>query len=255
MASGGARNSRRAAMRVPWWAIGLLLWLALTIAVAASAPPTGLDLEVARSVGRWAASSDYDWSLPLTDLGGVQIIVAVLLVAAGALAVLGRRREALALLLGVAAGEAVVQLTKVLVARPRPDFSLTESGGFSYPSGHAAASMALYGLLTLLAVRETRGPLRALAATTGALLILAIGATRVYLGAHYPSDVLAGWLAGVLCAAAAWALASRALPPAQADAGSSPRRPTRRPGSKRNARARPVPGQDKSSSGSRCAAT
>ncbi len=202
---------RRAALL---WTLGLVLWLALTVSVAASGPPTGLDREAARSIAASVTSSDYDWSIPITDLGGAYVIVTVLVVAAGALLLLRRWREAVVLVLAVSVTHVAVQLTKALVYRPRHGLGpLTEFADFSYPSGHAAASVALYGLLVWFASRWIGGRVRIALAVVGTALVLAIGASRIYLGAHYPSDVVGGWLAGALCAVAVYAVATRALGP------------------------------------------
>jgi membrane-associated phospholipid phosphatase len=67
--------------------------------------------------------------------------------------------------------------------------------------------VALYGLLALLVLRRPGGDFRVSAAALALVLVASIGATRVYLGAHYPSDVLAGWLVGAVIAVAALRLA------------------------------------------------
>jgi LssY C-terminus/PAP2 superfamily len=89
-----------------------------------------------------------------------------------------------------------------LVHRPRPPLEDARivQGGFSFPSGHAALSATFFGTIGyLLVVRVLRREgLRVLVGILAALLVLAIGSARVYLGVHYPSDVLAGWAAGVL---------------------------------------------------------
>ncbi len=92
---------------------------------------------------------------------------------------------------------------KLLVARPRPPLADARivADGFSFPSGHATVCAMLYGTLAYLLLRQIRAwPLivRAAVAVFTALLIFAIGLSRIYLGVHYPSDVLAGWTAGAL---------------------------------------------------------
>lgn len=104
-----------------------------------------------------------------------------------------------------AAGAAVTaqlikSVIKPIVHRPRPDVSLhlIEQGGWSFPSGHAITSMALYGILffIILANMEKSAKKTALLILT-AVLSFMIGITRIYLGVHFPSDVLAGWLGGI----------------------------------------------------------
>jgi membrane-associated phospholipid phosphatase len=123
------------------------------------------------------------------------------------------RREAAAWAV-VGAGAALLpELVKAVVARPRPALWswLIPTSGYSFPSGHAVAGAALYPLLGWMALRgRGRGPV-------GYLLGLAVGVfvglARVYVGVHWPSDVLAGWALGVALSlgAACWLSAPRSL--------------------------------------------
>ena len=96
---------------------------------------------------------------------------------------------------------------KELAARPRPDaaLALVEETGYAFPSGHAVFVAAFYGALIYLlshwAAFSDRPTLRRAIQGVLALFILAIGASRVYLGAHWPSDVIGGFLFGGLCLA------------------------------------------------------
>lgn len=93
-----------------------------------------------------------------------------------------------------------IGLLKILFERPRPLHSLIIETGKSFPSGHATGSMVLYGLLGYLTWRYLVHPTwaRVLTVLIAALLILGTGVSRLILGVHYPSDVLAGWAAGAL---------------------------------------------------------
>jgi undecaprenyl-diphosphatase len=109
----------------------------------------------------------------------------------------------------VAAGFLYANGVKALVGRPRPDvpwrlIALPTSS--SFPSGHAADSMTAYASLALIAGRRLRRRwLRVLALVLGLALPLLVGFTRVYLGVHYGTDVLAGWAGGLtLALLAAW---------------------------------------------------
>lgn len=108
-----------------------------------------------------------------------------------------RQRAESVLIIAAAAGMLVGPLLKAVIGRPRPDTTdhLMLVNSWSYPSGHSLNSMLVFGILTVLALR---GPLRALVLLTGVVLIGTVGFSRVYLGVHWPSDVLGGWLIGVL---------------------------------------------------------
>lgn len=90
---------------------------------------------------------------------------------------------------------------KSLVQRPRPDAALhlIEQGGFSFPSGHSITSMFVYGMLILL-IRTNVKNKRKANILTGLLAIpmFLVGLSRIYLGVHYPTDVLAGWCLGIV---------------------------------------------------------
>jgi undecaprenyl-diphosphatase len=112
-----------------------------------------------------------------------------------------RRRGAAALAVAVSTAGAVVisNVDKLLVGRPRPPVHhLEHVTSASFPSGHATQSTAFYGTL-LVVVLWSSGSARlraTLAAVATASLVLAIAFSRVYLGVHYPSDVVAGMLLG-----------------------------------------------------------
>ena len=133
--------------------------------------------------------------------GSTPSLVVITLAAAAWLAWRGRKADSLLVVAGSAGAFLLVPLLKVVIERPRPALSdhvvLVQS--WSYPSGHSLNSIAVLGLLTVLAVRERPGAARrTLLAVLGAFLVVAVGFSRVYLGVHWPSDVLAGWLIGVL---------------------------------------------------------
>lgn len=95
------------------------------------------------------------------------------------------------------------ELFKQIFRRPRPDVNrLVEAAGFSFPSGHAMVSTAFYGLLAYLLWKNSGGRLiRQLTTCALILTVLLTGISRVYLGVHYPSDVMAGFAAGGACLA------------------------------------------------------
>lgn len=108
--------------------------------------------------------------------------------------------RAMALVLTVGGGAILTSALKHLFHRPRPVFEhpLIDASGFSFPSGHMMGATLLYGFLAVLAVTQvTRWRWRALAPLLALSLILLIGLSRVYLGAHYLSDVMAAAAAGL----------------------------------------------------------
>lgn len=90
---------------------------------------------------------------------------------------------------------------KAVVMRPRPEQAmfLIEQGGWSFPSGHAITSMFFFGMLIWLLRRDMRNRrLANILTVVFAVPMVLIGISRVYLGVHYPTDVLAGWCLGIL---------------------------------------------------------
>ncbi|MFD2614291.1 phosphatase PAP2 family protein [Paenibacillus gansuensis] len=133
-----------------------------------------------------------------TFIGSGGSVALITLVAAVALYyVLGHRRE-LILLLGTAAGSALLNtILKVAFRRTRPDINrLIEITGYSFPSGHSMAAFTLYGVITYLLWKHAVSVwLRVLIVGISAVMIAGIGVSRIYLGVHYPSDVVGGFLA------------------------------------------------------------
>jgi undecaprenyl-diphosphatase len=99
---------------------------------------------------------------------------------------------------------------KDLISRPRPPDPLVTVDGYSFPSGHSLMSATTYGLVALVAWRSEL-PVGARRVIVAALVVvgLLVGLSRSGLGVHYPSDVLAGWLAGVAIVATVAAIAGR----------------------------------------------
>jgi undecaprenyl-diphosphatase len=148
----------------------------------------------------------------ITSLGSLPVLTLFVLAVAGSL-VARRQRHALVLVLvATAGGEALNLLLKSVFDRPRPDVALrlTPVSSPSFPSGHAMESAVIYFTLAALLARlmEPR-PLKLYFLALAAFLSFIVGVSRVYLGVHYPTDVLAGWTAGIACALVCWTAASR----------------------------------------------
>ena len=145
--------------------------------------------------------------LDLTALGGPTVIFLMVTAVVGFLALQGRYRTALFILLTAASGEAVNYLLKSLFVRPRPSIvpHLREAFSSSFPSGHAMQSAIIYLTLGAMLMRLAERRLTKIYCCTVAMgLTLLVGLSRVYLGVHYPTDVLAGWIVGLFWASVCW---------------------------------------------------
>jgi undecaprenyl-diphosphatase len=146
----------------------------------------------------------------LTALGSWPVLVLFVLAVAGSL-VVRRRYHALALLLVATFGGILLNdFLKEAFARPRPTpgLHLTEVRSLSFPSGHAMESATIYlTLAALLARLERTRVLKLYYIGLAFFLTFVVGFSRVYLGVHYPTDVLAGWTAGLAWALLCWTVA------------------------------------------------
>ena len=134
----------------------------------------------------------------VTELGGVVAVPIIAVAWAGLLWWRGRRRDAALLAAAVIGSTLLNAVLKAVFQRDRPDFweHLVVEDSYSFPSGHAMASMSLAAALVVIAWSSRwRWPAIALAT----VYVLVVGVSRLYLGVHFPSDVLAGW-----CVAVAW---------------------------------------------------
>jgi undecaprenyl-diphosphatase len=107
------------------------------------------------------------------------------------------RSELILFVIVVAGTPILVSLLKNFFQRARPEFHrLVEIGGYSFPSGHSMNALAIYGMITFLFWRHIPTRLgRSMLILSSSVFILMIGTSRVYLGVHYPSDVIGGYLA------------------------------------------------------------
>ncbi|MBX3486102.1 phosphatase PAP2 family protein [Phenylobacterium sp.] len=143
----------------------------------------------------------------ITALGGTMMVAVVSSVAVLAFAFHRRYRHAEVMGGAVMLAWASSETTKALYARPRPDLVPHEVAVYSgsFPSGHSTLSAACYLTLAMLvASLETRRRTKALAYGLAGAILLGVGFSRVYLGVHFPSDVLAGWVLGATWALVGW---------------------------------------------------
>lgn len=142
-----------------------------------------------------------------TSLGGAAVLILISLATATYLLLLGKRHAAFFLIVAAGGGQILSSLFKMGFDRPRPD--LVPHGTFvysaSFPSGHAMVSAVTYLTLGALLARLHRPPaLKAFFLGLAILLTVLVGLSRVYLGVHWPTDVVAGWAAGSVWASLCW---------------------------------------------------
>ena len=166
-----------------------------------------------RTPGALARPVGPGWLLPfmrdVTALGDGNLLTLAVVATAGLM--LARRLWWTALLVAgsTITGSLIVSWAKAHVARGRPDLvpHLTEVHNLSFPSGHAANSAIVYLTLAALGTRAVKErAVRNYLVACAVLLVGLIGVSRVYLGVHWPSDVLAGWSFGTLWALGWWEL-------------------------------------------------
>jgi undecaprenyl-diphosphatase len=148
----------------------------------------------------------------ITSLGSIAVLGIVSFVVVAYLLLARSRAAAALVLVAVLGGVAINSVLKILFARPRPDLFAPAVKVFtaSFPSGHAALSAITYMTLAALLARMTVNPrLRYYFMGVAVALTFMIGVSRVYLGVHYPTDVLAGWCIGSAWALICWAIMTR----------------------------------------------
>jgi undecaprenyl-diphosphatase len=220
--------------RIGGWLVRIDLVVLLAVLTAATAtwgflviagrvtggPPGNLDARLLRGLRApenpaepvgplWLQEAARD----VTALGGYTVLALLIAAVLGHMLIGRHYRAAILVFVAVAGGGVLSFLLKDLYDRPRPDLvpHLTRVSTSSFPSGHAMLSAVVYLTLGALLARLVPGWwAKVYFVVVAVLLTLSVGASRVYLGVHYPTDVAAGWAAGVAWAVLCW-LAARYL--------------------------------------------
>jgi undecaprenyl-diphosphatase len=150
--------------------------------------------------------------LDLTAIGGPTVLGLVTFAVVGFMFLQTRYRTALFVLLTAASGELLDFGMKHLFQRPRPTIvpHLRDTFSTSFPSGHAMESAIVYLTLGAILMRAAESRLTKIyIISVAVLLTMLVGVSRVYLGVHYPTDVIGGWIVGFMWASVCWLVSQR----------------------------------------------
>jgi undecaprenyl-diphosphatase len=147
----------------------------------------------------------------VTALGYYWFVLLLLVVVVPLFYQRGWKLSATLLLVSTAGSAVLTTVLKGVFQRARPELfdSDYHASFYSFPSGHATVAVGLYGMLTLVLAYRLQGTARWAVVVLGILVVLLIGFSRLYLGVHYPTDIVAGYLAALLwlvCVGAVYAL-------------------------------------------------
>ncbi|QIK96223.1 phosphatase PAP2 family protein [Sphingomonas sp. HDW15A] len=195
-------------MKVSWSrVIPVLAFLILLLAGWTGGPQNSADFAIVAEAAKLRSHDPLLTAAPalLTHLGDAYVLLPLSAAVAAILFAIGRRRSALLLFLTVAGERMLLDGVKILVGRPRPELDehpvMTHS--FSFPSGHAANTMTVFVAIALFALPERH---RWWSVPTGIALAAMVAATRPWLGVHWPTDIIGGWMLAALSIwAALWA--------------------------------------------------
>jgi membrane-associated phospholipid phosphatase len=166
-----------------------------------------LDGFVRGTVHSWATPGLTAVLRSITQLGSARVLITFCVVLIASLLWTGRKRAAMVFAIGASGSELLNELLKQLFHRARPDpfFGFAEPPDYSFPSGHAVMSCCIYGVAAAIVTTRIESHLGKVLVWAGAALLAAlIGLSRIYLGVHYPSDVIAGFAAAIVWVTALW---------------------------------------------------
>ncbi len=187
-----------------WKRISLLLIFTLIFSVIAMFHES--------RIGKWIDNEVYSFIYSLesfistsiffgaTQIGEVWAMITLSLIVVTLLMLYKYKIEALFFALTMIMSGVTNPILKNIFDRERPTLlRLIDISGFSFPSGHAMGATAFFGSLMFVAHRILKGKSKAFVISASALFIILISSSRVYLGVHYPTDIIAGIVGGVIC--------------------------------------------------------
>lgn len=184
-------------------AVGLAFGVVLLLVRFHWQPLLDLDESIVHRLNRWASGSETTVAVleQISSFGGRGVLLPLVLLSAALMFLRRLPRPALYLLVTGAGALVLDPSLKAVIGRLRPvvEVPVASAPGNSFPSGHALGSMVVYGMLVLVFLPAVRRRWRPWFIGLAALIVAAVGFTRLALGVHYLSDVLGGWLLG-----AAW---------------------------------------------------
>jgi undecaprenyl-diphosphatase len=203
-----------------WFALASALWVFFTLGAEIGEGDTGAFdkylITLLRTSGNGGEPIGPSWfkdsMRDVTALGGFTFLTLMTIVVVLALLFHRKRREAIVLTITALIAQISIELLKFLYDRPRPTLLMPQIHALtkSFPSGHTTESTAIFlTVATVIASLETKHHTKLLAYVVATFAIIAIGFSRVYLGMHWPTDVLGGWVLGTVWAGAAWTFLRR----------------------------------------------
>lgn len=191
-----SRKGRRCMIGLAAVLAVLAAYITYQVGVVNQTDPLPLDLAVQKAFFSLRGPILNPLVIAVTHLSDTVTIVAFCAIL---LILPNRRKYGLPVSLASLGGLAIYKPMKHIFLRARPDAALhlVKQGGFSFPSGHSVTSVIFYGVLIYLLNRHCKNDkLRKVLTVICGFLALAIGPSRIYVGVHWPTDVLAGWCIG-----------------------------------------------------------
>ncbi len=187
-----------------WKRISLLLIFTLIFSMIAMFHESRLGKWIDNEVYSFIYSSESFISTSIffgaTQIGEVWAMITLSLLVVTLLMLYKYKIEALFFALTMIMSGVTNPILKNIFDRERPTLlRLIDISGFSFPSGHAMGATAFFGSLMFVAHRILKGKSKAFVISASALFIILISSSRVYLGVHYPTDIIAGIVGGVIC--------------------------------------------------------